>query len=122
MLVAAAMGLRGSTIVIKGEVVSKEDLDVYGRIEGPIWAEGHAITITEHAVVAGDLVGRDITVAGRVDGTLLAVEVVDIRPTAHVNARVVAGSLILADGGLFNGTVEPQQVEAALSVARHRRK
>ncbi len=115
------MSLLGPTIVVKGEVNADSDLRVDGRVEGPIWGEGHAITLTETAVVSGDVVGRDITVSGVVDGTLLAADVVDIRKTAQVNGRVVAGRLILADGCLFNGSVEPQQVEAAMHVARHRR-
>ena len=35
--------------------------------------------------------------------------------------RVVAPRLILGDGAQFNGSVEPHHLEAALSVARHRR-
>ena len=60
-------------------------------------------------------------ILGTVAGTLLATEVVHIRPTATVTGRVVAPQLILGDGANFNGTVEPQHLEAALSVARHRR-
>jgi cytoskeletal protein CcmA (bactofilin family) len=116
------MSLRGTTIVIKGELMATGDVAIDGHIDGRVWAEGHAVTISESAVIAGDVVGRDITVAGVVEGTLLAVDVVDIRATGHVSGRIVAGQLILADGGFFTGAVEPQQVEAAMTVARHRRK
>jgi cytoskeletal protein CcmA (bactofilin family) len=73
-------------------------------------------------VVTGDVVARDITVSGVVNGTLLAKEVVDVRTTANVTGRIVSMRLILHDGATFHGDVEPQQVEAAMTVARHRRK
>lgn len=115
------MSLLGTTIVVKGEVTTNSELHLDGRVDGPIWGEGHTITVSETAVVIGDVVGHDITVAGVVDGTLLAADVVDIRSTGQVSGRVVAARIILADGGLFNGAVEPQQFEAAMTVARHRR-
>jgi cytoskeletal protein CcmA (bactofilin family) len=119
MTPAAALG---GTIVVNGEISSNEDLVLECRVQGgPIWSNGHTITVAATAVVTGDIIARDITVLGTVAGTLLATEVVDIRPTATVTGRVVAPQLILGDGAHFNGTVEPQHREAAVSVARHRR-
>ncbi len=112
----------GQTVAVRGEVSSMDDISIEGRIDGPVWCEGHAVTIAETAIVSGDVVGRDITVAGVVNGTLLAQEVVDIRTTATVTGRIVSTRLILNEGGTFHGDVEPQQVEAAMTVARHRRK
>lgn len=112
----------GPTLSVRGQVSSTDDMSVEGRIEGPVWCEGHAITISPHATIDGDIVGRDITVEGRVTGTLLATEVVDIRKTAEVEGRIVSTRLILHDGGTFHGEVQPSQVDAALTVARHRRK
>ena len=52
----------------------------------------------------------------------VATEVVDLRPGSVVTGSIVAPSLILHDGALFSGRVEPNQVDAALSVARFQRK
>jgi len=111
----------GPTVIVRGEVTSTDDINIEGTIEGPIWCEGHAVTVATSARIEGDVVARDITVMGHINGTLLSTEVVDIRATAEVDGRIVSGKLILHEGGLFHGTVEPQQVEAALTVARHRR-
>jgi cytoskeletal protein CcmA (bactofilin family) len=112
----------GATVFVRGEVSSNDDISVDGQVEGPVWCEGHAITVSANAIVTGDLVGRDITVEGRVSGTLLATEVVEIHTTAAVEGRIVATRLILHDGSTFHGEVQPNQVEAALTVARHRRR
>jgi len=114
------MSLNGRTLSIRGTVESVEDLLIEGRIEGHIWNEDHAVTIAADASVTGDIVARQITVRGAVEGMLLATGRVDIMDEASVVGRVLSQKLMLADGGLFNGKAEPQHLDAALKVARHR--
>lgn len=94
---------------------------IEGRVEGHVWSENHVVTIGADAVVTGDIVARQITVRGAVEGTLMATGRVDIMDEGRVTGRVLAQKLMLADGGLFNGKAEPQHLGAALEVARHRR-
>jgi cytoskeletal protein CcmA (bactofilin family) len=108
------------SILVRGEVQATEDLTIEGAVEGSVWSDGLAVTVSAEARVVGDIVARDITILGFVSGTLVASEVVDVRASARVTGRVVAGDFILADGGSFSGTVHPQHLKAALSVARHR--
>jgi cytoskeletal protein CcmA (bactofilin family) len=108
----------GRSIVVKGEVRSSEDLTIEGRVDGPILLEDHALVIAESAHVAGDVVARDITVFGRASGQLVATEVVDVRASAEVSGRVVSRRFILDPEATFTGRVEPQHLEAAISVAR----
>jgi cytoskeletal protein CcmA (bactofilin family) len=110
----------GPRVFIRGEIVTADDLTIEGRVDGPVWCDGGAVTIASTATLAGEVVARDITVFGTVAGTLVASEVVDIRPDALVTGRVVAARFILTEGGSFNGSAEPQHLEAALRVARHR--
>ena len=114
------MSLYGRTITIQGDVDSVEDLLIEGRIEGQIWNVDHAVTIGADAVVRGDIVARIITVRGEVDGTMVATGRVDIMNEARVTGRVVTQQFMLADGGSFCGRVEPQHLDAAIKVARHR--
>jgi cytoskeletal protein CcmA (bactofilin family) len=41
---------------------------------------------------------------------------------ATVRGHVTTPSLMLADGAMFNGTVDPEKTEAAMHVARYRQK
>lgn len=107
----------GSTISIKGELRSNEDLTLEGRVEGPVWCDG-SLVVAPSANVNGDVIARDITVFGRFAGQLVATEVVDIRKDADVSGRVVTERLILEDSARFNGRSEPQHLEAALRVAK----
>src|SRR5579872_7262993 len=117
------MVLGGQSLRLRGEVTIGEDVVIEGTIEGgPVWCEGCAVTVAATASVTGDIIARDNTAFGSVSGTLLATEVVDIRPSAAIAGRVVSPRLILEEGARFTGTVEPQHLEAALRVARHRRR
>lgn len=116
------MSQLGANVTVRGEVSSTDDLSIEGRVDGPVWCEGHAVTIADTAVINGDVFARDITVAGTVNGTLLAREIVDVRASAQVTGRIVSARIILAEGGRFHGDVQPNQLDAALTVARHRRR
>ena len=108
------------TIAVKGEVRSTEDITVEGRIDGPISCESGSVVISPSAHVTGNIVARDITVFGRTAGHLVATEVVDVRPDATVTGQVTSKRFILDAAAYFNGRVSPQQLEAALRVARYK--
>jgi cytoskeletal protein CcmA (bactofilin family) len=114
------MGDIGQGIVVRGDISMPGDLTIEGRVEGSVWCDGYAVTIAPTATLDGEVFARDITVFGVVSGTLVASEVVDLRADASVKGRILAARLILTDGAAFNGTAEPQHLQAALSVARHR--
>ena len=110
----------GRSIVIRGEVYSTADLVIEGRVDGPVWSDGQSVTVAASAKVTGDILARSILVQGAVVGTMVASHIVEIQPGAIVTGRVLSRAFILADGATFNGSVQPQHLEAALSVARHR--
>ena len=106
--------------MIRGEVHSTKDLVIEGRVDGPVWSDGQSVTIAASATVTGDILARDIVIHGHAAGTMVASGVVEIRPTASAAGRVLSRAFILGDGATFNGSVQPQHLDAALSVARHR--
>jgi len=115
------MALSGRTLVIRGNIDCVEDVLIEGRVDGNIWNEHHAVVVGADGIVNGDIIARIITVRGEVDGTMLATGRVDIMNDARASGRVVAPRLMLAEGAQFNGKVEPQHLETAMRVARHRR-
>ena len=115
------MSVQGRTITIRGSVECVEDLLIEGRVDGPIWNEHHVVVIGADAVVVGDIVARQITVRGAIEGTLMATGRVDVMDEARVAGRVLSQKFTLAEGAVFNGKAEPQHLDAALKVARHRR-
>lgn len=116
------MGIFGQMISVKGEIRSLEDITIEGHIEGPITCEDSAVLVADTASVVGDIMARDITILGRVEGQLIATDIVDIRATAVVTGHVVSKHFILHDGADFMGRVEPQHLEAALRVAKYQQR
>jgi cytoskeletal protein CcmA (bactofilin family) len=90
-------------------------------VDGPIWCEDGAVTVGPSADVLGDIIARDVTIFGKAEGQIVATDVVDLRPDSDVRGQVVSRTFILNDGAHFHGRVEPQHLDAALSVARYQR-
>ena len=98
------MSTLGKTIVIKGEVRALEDMKVEGRIEGPVFCDGCAVVIGLEGSVEGEVVAEDITVFGRMQGQLVAADIVDLRAEATVTGQIVSKRFVLNDGARFSGT------------------
>jgi cytoskeletal protein CcmA (bactofilin family) len=96
----------GSSIVIKGEVIARENLVVSGRVEGSINIEGHTLTIQAGARLVADVDAKAIDVAGHVSGTLCAGELIALAPSAHVEGEVSAPSIRMEDGAVLQGRGE----------------
>lgn len=112
----------GRTIAIRGEIRSGEDLTIEGRVDGPIFCERSVVVVAAPARIAGDIIADDITVYGSVTGQLVATDIVDVRPGATVRGQVMSKRFILDPEAAFTGRVEPQHLQAALSVARFNQK
>ena len=114
--------MTGKTIFVIGQVYATGDLTIDGRVEGQLLCEGGAVVIAATAEVRGDVFARDITVFGRTDGQLIATDVVDVRAGATVTGRVMARQLILNEAASLNGRVEPQHLDAAITVLKYKQK
>jgi cytoskeletal protein CcmA (bactofilin family) len=108
------MSTIGPTIKVKGELRASEDLTLEGRIEGSIVCEKGAVVVTSSGDIKGNILASDITVFGRTNGQLVALDVVDIRAEATVAGQVISKRFILNDGARFDGHVDPQHLEAAM--------
>lgn len=117
---SSAASLIGQTLVIDGTVSADEDLELRGTLRGQLSAPSHCVTLAASARVQADVLARDITVHGTVNGKLTATEIIDIRKDARVQAQIAAPRLALEEGGTVNGRIETRSVDAAVRVAQYR--
>ena len=96
----------GASIVIKGDITAREDLVISGHIEGSIAVEEHSVIVRSGAEVLADVQAHAIVVAGQVLGSLSADEAIELQPSAQVEGELVAPTLKLHDGAVFNGKAE----------------
>lgn len=96
----------GRSITIRGEVTGDEDLLIQGSVEGSVDLKQHSVTVGPDGVVKASIVGRVVTVEGRVEGDLLAEEQVVLRSSAWVEGDITAPRVVLEDGARFRGGVD----------------
>lgn len=112
----------GRTIVIKGDIVADEHLIIEGRVEGRITLPEHGLSVGKHGCVNSEVLAQTITVLGQATGKLTATERVELLKNGRVEGRIVTETLIVDEGALFNGTVDPTLTDTVVAVSRHRLK
>ena len=95
----------GKSVVFRGDLISSEDMTIDGRIEGSIEVRNHHLTIGPNASIEADVAARQVTVFGKMAGSLTAQERVEIRHGATVEADITCQSLAIQEGALFCGKV-----------------
>lgn len=96
----------GSSVVIKGELTAHEDVVIAGRVEGSINVTGHLVVVQAGAHVDGDITATGITVAGSVEGSLLAEDRIVVQAGADLHGDLSAPRIAVTDGGFVNGRIE----------------
>src|SRR5271170_1964125 len=74
----------GSTLKIKGEISGDEDLQIDGKVEGPISLPGHRVTIGRTAQLSSEVTAREVIVYGTATGNIRARDRVEIKKDGEV--------------------------------------
>jgi cytoskeletal protein CcmA (bactofilin family) len=109
----AARGIAtiGKTVVLKGGILSREDIYVDGEVEGTIEMLEHRLTIGPHAKVSAAIKAREVVIVGSVRGTIEASEKVDIRKEAKLVGDIRTNRIVIEDGAYFKGSIDIQRPE-----------
>ena len=84
------------------------NLQINGQFEGTLDTKG-ILSIGEKAHVKATIRGELISIAGSVEGTITAVNRLELLPTARVVGKIVAPELVVQQGAVFHGTCEMLQ-------------
>lgn len=96
----------GKALRVEGKIVSSEDLTIDGSVEGSIELGDHSLLIGAGAAVKADLTAKSIIISGRVIGSVLASETVELRATGSVEGDITAPRFVMADGAVARGKIE----------------
>jgi cytoskeletal protein CcmA (bactofilin family) len=97
---AGACALRAEAPII-GNIVCDGPWEILCSIEGEL--RGTEITIAAGATVVGSVVARELTVRGRVNGTIRAANV-KLRGAAAVEGEIFHQTLLVEEDAAFDGT------------------
>ncbi len=78
------------------------NLRINGKFDGTLEVRGN-LTIGSTATVRADIIGDDITIAGRVKGKVVAKDKLTLLPTAIIEGEIYPAKLNIADGAIFDG-------------------
>jgi cytoskeletal protein CcmA (bactofilin family) len=92
----------GPTANMSGTIRSDGGLRIEGHFEGLVEVAGNVV-ITEGARVAADITARNITVGGAVKGNIYGTGRLEILATGQVVGDITVASVMIDDGGIFQG-------------------
>jgi cytoskeletal protein CcmA (bactofilin family) len=105
----------GSSLHIKGQVTGDEDLQIDGKVNGPISLKGHELTVGSTAELNSEIHAGEVVVAGKVVGNVRARGRVDIKKDGSVIGDISTARISIEDGAHFKGRIEidPAKSQAA---------
>ena len=96
----------GKGIVVTGEITGNGDVDIRGTVVGNIELKNNAATVSRTGVAQASITAKNVEVAGRVEGDIVAQELVIIRKDSTIAGNVASGRVSLEDGAHFKGSID----------------
>ncbi|HTM49181.1 MAG TPA: polymer-forming cytoskeletal protein [Bryobacteraceae bacterium] len=110
-------GVIGSSMTVKGEVHSREELYVDGEIQGSIELQ-HRLTIGPNGKVNATVKAREVVVHGVIQGNVQAVEKIILREKASLVGDIKTAGIVIEDGAYFKGSIDITRAEASPKPAK----
>jgi cytoskeletal protein CcmA (bactofilin family) len=96
----------GPTMEINGQISGDEDLQIDGRVQGPISLQGKRLIAGRTAQLTSEIIAAEVIVYGKVTGNLLADDRIEIKKDASVIGDITSQRVMIEDGAHFKGSVE----------------
>jgi cytoskeletal protein CcmA (bactofilin family) len=112
-----ATAVLGKSVIVKGQIVSREDLTIDGEVEGTVELQEHRLTVGPNGKVLASVKAREIVVLGTIHGNVEASEKIDIRKEAKLVGDIKTARIVIEDGAYFKGNIDIVRVEAPRAVA-----
>ena len=91
----------GTNSHFKGDIKSKGTLRIDGTVEGNVDADW--VILGEKASLKGNVSARGVIVGGRIEGNVVAKEILEIKSKGKVTGDISAPKLTVSEGGIFEG-------------------
>jgi len=96
----------GTGMHITGQIECTEDLQIDGKMEGPVTLKGYTLTVGSTAVLKSEVTAGGIVVHGKIVGNLFATDRVDIKTDGSVIGDISTSRISIEDGAHFKGRIE----------------
>lgn len=96
----------GKSVVIKGNIISREDLYFDGELDGTVELQEHRLTIGPNGRVQANVKAREIVIIGTIHGNVEASEKIEIRKEAKLVGDIRTARIVIEDGAFFKGSID----------------
>jgi cytoskeletal protein CcmA (bactofilin family) len=95
----------GASLTINGQVTSREDITIHGRVIGEIAMEEGSLLVAPTANIDARVRATRLTIRGTMAGDIAAAERVELTDTAFVSGTLLSPAVIIREGAFFNGAI-----------------
>jgi cytoskeletal protein CcmA (bactofilin family) len=96
----------GASLEIKGHITGSEDLQIDGKVDGPISLHGHELTVGPKAQLNSEIHAGQVIVYGKVVGNVHARDRVDVKTDGSIIGDISTARISIEDGAHFKGRIE----------------
>jgi cytoskeletal protein CcmA (bactofilin family) len=108
----------GKSVIVKGQILSREDLTIDGEVEGTVELQEHRLTVGPNGRVNASVKAREIVVLGTIHGNVETTDKIDIRKEAKLVGDIKTARIVIEDGAYFKGNIDIVRAEAPRPVAQ----
>lgn len=87
---------------LKGDITSNGDIRIDGSLKGNIYCSAKVV-IGANGVVEGDIHGQQADIMGKVNGSIQAKELLQLKGNCQIQGNIHAGKLQIEPTAQFNG-------------------
>jgi cytoskeletal protein CcmA (bactofilin family) len=95
----------GTSMIIKGDIVSREELYVDGEVEGKLELQ-HRLTIGPRGKVRANIKAREVIVLGDLRGNVDVSDKITIQRNGSLIGDIKTAGIIIEDGAYFKGSID----------------
>jgi cytoskeletal protein CcmA (bactofilin family) len=107
----------GKSVMIKGQIFSREDLTIDGEVDGSVELHEHRLTVGPNGKLQAGVKAREVVVLGTIHGNVEASDKIDIRKDAKLVGDIKTSRIVIEDGAYFKGSIDIVRAEAKTSAA-----
>ena len=108
----------GKSVLVKGSIVSREDLTIDGEVEGSVELPEHRLTVGPNGRVRANVKSRELVALGTIHGNVETTDKIDIRKDAKLVGDIRTARIVIEDGAYFKGNIDIVKPEPVKPVAK----
>jgi len=108
----------GKSVIVKGQIFSREDLTIDGEVDGTVELQEHRLTVGPNGRLTASLKAREVVVLGTVHGNVETTDKIEIRKDAKLVGDIKTARIVIEDGAYFKGNIDIVRAEAPRPAAQ----